>query len=185
MIPINRLYDFLTELQLWVNNEISNENWVLSDGVWVDDDHWIDNGHVNTKKTLGKVIDSILISPTESHLGKKIKDRAGIVLAVKMPDADTEYESIDNYSEHNHQLWFLLEKINTDSVKDATERMHYTKMQSINRLVKQYIIEHGMNTTYYDGEETLSKPFRTEFEYQVFGGFNGVSTSFDLQDFEL
>jgi len=126
-----------------------------------------------------------LISPTEQHLVKKIADKKGIILAVKMPDADAQVEDADNYSEMNHQLFFLLEKIDPGSHKDTTETMHYAKMQAIMKLVKEYALEHGLSSVVRDGNELLAKPFKTEWEYQVYGGFNGISVSFDFQDFEL
>ena len=185
MIRINRLKDILTDLQLTVNNLIDGENWVLSDGLWIDDDHWIDTGKITVKPVLGKVIDHILISPTESHLIKRLSDKKGIVLAVKMPDADANVEDSDNYSEMNHQLFFLLEKIDPGTHNDTVETAHYAKMQAIMKLVKEYALDHGLSSITRDGDELLAKPFHTEWEYQVYGGFNGISVSFDLQDFEL
>ena len=84
-------------------------------------------------------------------------------------------------------LIFLLEKVEIGKVKDATEREHYAKMQSIMALVKEWFLNHGLNNdgAESDGTETLGKPFRTEWEYQIYGNFNGLSIGFDLKDFSL
>jgi len=185
MINVNRLNDFIAALQLEVNNLIDGESWVLSEGLWIDDDHWIDDGKVHTNVLLGKVIDHVIISPTESHLIKKIADKKGIVLAVKLPDADAVIESVDNYSDMNHMLLFLLEKVDHSAHKNAIETAHYAKIQAIMKLVKEYILHHGLNSNVFNGDETLDKPFHSEWEYNTFGGYNGLSVSFDLANYDL
>jgi len=52
-------------------------------------------------------------------------------------------------------------------------------------MVKEWILNHGLNSSEDDGGETLAKTIRTEWEYQIYGGFNGMSISFDLKDFSL
>lgn len=181
MIDITRFNEMLLELQSDVNNKIDSSRLAYKNGYWVYDP--LHGGSEGVAE--GRVIDHIILSPTESHIVKKLKDRKGMCLAVKMADADTKIESEDNYSEDNHQLFFLLEKCNPGDFTDQTEREHYQKMQYVMRLVKEYLKSIGFNGINCGGEETLSKPFHTEWEYQTYGGFNGLSISFDLQDFRL
>jgi hypothetical protein len=154
MINITRFCELLLELKADVNNQISPG------------------------------IDCLIVSPTERHLVHKLKDTQGVVLAVKMPDADTEIKSKDNYSENNHCLFFLIEKIDPGSHDNLQERQHYAKMQAIMKLIKEWLLESGLNGNLCGGSETLSKPFKTEWEYQ-YEGHNGLSISFDLKDFSL
>lgn len=181
MIDITRFNEMLLELQSDVNNRIDQSKLAFKKGYWVYDAL---NASVD-KNSEGKQIDHIIISPTEGHIVKKLKDRKGICLAVKMADADSSIESEDNYSEQNHQLFFLIEKCNPADFTDQLEREHYQKMQYVMRLVKEYLKSIGLNGDACGGNETLSKPFHTEWEYNIYGGFNGLSISFDLQDFRL
>lgn len=162
MINIIRFKEFLAELKAEVNSALI----------------------ANDADFAGQIGD-VILSPTESHLIKKIKDKSGIVLAVKMADSDTEIDSVDNFSEHDHELLFILEKIDPASQSDDVEAETYAKLQTIMAEVKANIMDKGLNGTICGDEEKLSKPFKTEWEYQVFGGFNGLSVSFDLQNFRL
>lgn len=181
MIDITRFNEMLLELKADVNSHIDQTGLAFKKGYWVYDP-LSDNAQGTTE---GRAIDHIILSPTESHIIKKLSDKKGICLAVKMADADSVIESADNYSEQNHQLFFVLEKCNPGDFTDQTEREHYQKMQLIMRLVKEYMKRIGLNGINCGGDETLSKPFHTEWEYQTYGGFNGLSTGFDLQDFAL
>lgn len=181
MIDITRFNEMLIELKADVNSKFDSSKLAYKNGYWVYDP--LRAGGNGT--TEGRAIDQIILSPTESHIIKKLSDKKGICIAVKMADADSNIETIDNYSELNHQLFFVLEKCNPGDFTDQTEREHYQKMQLITRLVKEYLKSIGLNGIDCGGEETLSKPFHTEWEYQTYGGFNGMSISFDLQDFRL
>jgi len=210
MIDITRFNEMLLELKAYVNSKFDQSKlaykngywvydpsnaykWILKDGewadvnVWMDNARWIDRTGESTEEGTceGRGINHILLSPTESHIIKKLSDRKGICLAVKMADSDSNIGSVDNYSEQNHQLFFILEKCGPGDFTDQTEREHYAKMQYITRLVKEYLLNHGLNGIDCGGDETLSKPFHTEWEYQIYGGFNGLSISCDIEDFRL
>ena len=175
----------MSELQTVVNDGVDDELFVFQDGVWIYNSKVSD---INSdEKPIGKKIDHIVIAATESNLVKKIKDLDGVILALKMPDTDTEMESVDNYWEMNHQLLFLLEKINDGQLKPDSETFHYAKIQYIMKLVKEYMLSCGLNgwSLSESNDETLAKPFHAEWEYNQFGGFNGMSISFDLKDFSL
>ena len=175
----------MSELQTVVNDGVDDELFVFQDGVWIYNSKVSD---INSdEKPIGKKIDHIVIAATESNLVKKIKDLDGVILALKMPDTDTEMESVDNYWEMNHQLLFLLEKINDGQLKPDSETFHYAKIQYIMKLVKEYMLSCGLNgwSLSESNDETLAKPFHAEWEYNQFGGFNGMSIIFDLKDFSL
>lgn len=181
MIDITRFNEMLLELQAYVNNSLDAGMLSQKNGYWVYDTLQANADGVQE----GKQIDHVIVSPTESHMVKKLSDRKGICLAVKMADSDTVMETADNYREENHQLFFVLEKCSPGDFTDQTEREHYRKMQEVARLVKEYLQRIGHNGVDCGGEETLSKPFHTEWEYQIYGGYNGLSISFDLEDYRL
>lgn len=121
-----------------------------------------------------------IITVNEAHAIKKLKDAAGVVLVARMYDADTKTDgTTDNYSELNHQLLYVIKKTTASELTETAELDEYAKYQHITSLIKEYILERKVCDTRMD------KPFHTEWEYNVFGGYNGLSISFDLKDFAL
>lgn len=157
MIPVKRLREMLLELR----------------------------SEVNSSSEVEKLIEHIIVSPTEKHLTNKLKDKSDLILAVKMPDSDTDAINADNYGEVNHNLFYLVEKVDPGKMTDNDELNHFSAIQKTMTLVKEWLFKRGLNGNVCGGDETVSKPFRTEWEYQTFGGFNGLSISFDLKDFSL
>lgn len=126
----------------------------------------------------------VIIAVTEAQLPKKLSDKKGILLVAYLPPANSDIQTADNYSEDNHCLLFVVEKREPSKYNDEKELTHFDAMQKIMREVKKWILAHGLNGD-TDEPETLSKPFRTEWEHQIYGNYNGLSISFDLKDFEL
>lgn len=133
----------------------------------------------------GLSIAHVVVSATDNLVVKKVSDKAGVILVAKMPPATADIRTIDDYSEDNHCLLFVLEKKDPSSLTDKSEIEHFDKVQRIMRKVKEWIMTHGLHDGSDNETETLSKPFRTEWEYQVYGNFNGLSLGFDLKDFDL
>lgn len=185
MIKINRLHELLLQLQVDVNSQLSPGDLLLKKNIWIAAGMVDLDATWDSAPKTGKKIDQVLLSVTESHISKKLSDKTGVLLAVKMPDADSDIRTADDYSENNHCLFYILEKINTGSIDDDIERGHFAKMQRIMTLVKEWLLAHGLNGSEDDGGETLSKSIRTEWEYQVFSGFNGMSIGFDFRNFDL
>jgi hypothetical protein len=128
-------------------------------------------------------ISEVKVAVSEAHMIKKISNISGIFICAKLPPATSSITSADNYFEDNHCLLFVLEKREPASVTDTDELEHYEKLQGVMRYVKDYFLNHGL--TIGDNDETLNKDFRTEYEYQIFGNFNGFSVSFNMKDFNL
>ena len=131
------------------------------------------------------VISSIFIAATDAQVSTKVTDKKGVILVAKMPPSTSDIQSADDYSEDNQCLLFILERQELAGSTQEKQLIHYDRMQRIMKAVKSWILEHGLNNDQDDGEETISKPFRTEWEYQVYGNFNGLSLGFDLKDFSL
>lgn len=124
------------------------------------------------------------ISPTESHFIKKIKDSKGIILAARMPDSDTMADSDTNFNEQNHVLIYILEKTDPGKYSHIQEVERYEILQQIMRSLKCWVMNRFSWTNDQMGEIRLAKEFHTEWEYQL-NGCNGLSISFDLEDYEL
>jgi len=67
MIPIIRFNEFLLEIQAEVNALLSEYTFVFRNNMWV----YTEDEDAIPGSDKGKQIDTIIISPTESHLIKK------------------------------------------------------------------------------------------------------------------
>jgi hypothetical protein len=167
MIPVNELNEMLIELKAAVNIRL------------------FDTDVDFIAPSVNPEIKSIVLSPNEAHLIKTLKDKPGVILAVQLAPSDTDVKNEDNYSEHDNELFYILEKVDPGRMSDKEERNHYAKLQLVMQFVKDYLFERGVNGNVCGGNEKVSKPFHTEWEYQVYGGFNGLSVSFKLENFQF
>lgn len=127
----------------------------------------------------------VIASPTESHLVKKLGDKTGVSLAFRMPSADSVIVDGDNYGELNKLLFFLIEKVDPGSMSDDQELDHYNMMQRLTSMFKLRLMDRLMGNDFCRTDNEMARGFHTEFEYQEFGGWNGLSVSFDVKDFNL
>lgn len=130
-------------------------------------------------------VKSVIVSPTEKHLVNKLKDKAGVVMGIKMPSIDSEIVDADNYSEVNKMLFYVIAKIDPGMQTDDAEIDHYNAMQRLTSLIKNKLTDRLMGREFCNDDAELARGFHTEFEYQEFGGWNGLSVSFDIKDYDL
>jgi len=128
--------------------------------------------------SINKKIEKIIMAVDESQIVKRVGDEPGIVLVGSFPDADKDVNSKDCYEESNKVLLFLLQKINPGSLSITEELHHYAEMQEIMALIKTEIIQ--MNNCLF----SLSGGIHTEWEYNAFGGFNGLSIGLSFIDYD-
>lgn len=125
------------------------------------------------------LIDGVIIAVSDKHLTKKLRDQTGLFLCSNYPDAESK-GGTDNYQEYNRLLLFLLEKVPAGDETDEEEMKHYARIQAVMQILKEEIRE--MN--FVCGEISGSAETCTEWEYDVFGGFNGLSIGFKLTDYD-
>ncbi|MEI7675763.1 MAG: hypothetical protein WCJ03_03195 [Bacteroidales bacterium] len=124
--------------------------------------------------------DTALLVPDDKLAVKRLKDKSGIVMMVRFPQTDTKISSYDNFSEENLMLIYIIEAWSDGNFTEQEETDRFDYLQSLMKLAKTYIMDNH-NLMRAD----IEKGFRTEFEYQQFGNWNGVSVSFSLKDYEL
>lgn len=142
------------------------------------------NAEADTEITGGKIITGLVMAVEESHLIKKIKDKAGITLAIKYPSTDSQGDE-DNYAERNKCLIYVITKWDPGKVDDDDEVTLYAVLQELTKCVKEYLITSDKGPGICGIENGLYSGFRTEWEFNIFGGYNGLSVSFDLRNFTL
>lgn len=124
-------------------------------------------------------IAGVTMAVREGHMQKKLRDKEGIWLCANYPDAHLKGEA-DFYKERNSILLFLVEKIASGSNTDEEELQHYAKIQRLMKSLKKELI--SMN--FICGEVETSDEILTEWEFDIFGGFNGMSLGLNLTDYD-
>lgn len=124
--------------------------------------------------------ETALLVPDEKMAVKRLKDRSGIVMMCRFPQTDAKIASYDNFSEENLMLIYIIEAWSDGNYTEQEETARFDYLQALMKEAKTYIMDnHNQMRT------DIEKAFRTEFEYQQFGNWNGVSISFSLKDYEL
>ncbi len=124
-------------------------------------------------------IDGTVIAVSEKHLVKKLKDSMGLILCANYPDAVSQGTE-DNYRERNSLLLFLIEKVPSGQETDEEELLHYARIQQVMQLLKTKLREMDFFCGEVDGAESMT----VEWEYDVFGGWNGMSIGLNLVDYD-
>lgn len=130
---------------------------------------------VNVREVL---IKHLVMGVDEGHIVKKIKDKQGVCLCVNYPDAvgsGTDDNAIDVQSLY----FFVVEKANPGSQTDDGEMLHYGKLQDIMRLLRTTLRIFAQGNCI--GVE-IDLNDKIEWEYQIFGGFNGLSMGVKITD---
>lgn len=124
-------------------------------------------------------IDSVVIAVCEKHLVKKLKDREGVVLCSNYPNSSSSGDE-DNYRDENTMFLFLLEKVPSGQENDEEELLHYASIQRVMQLLKTQLREMDFMCGDVSGADNIT----TEWEYDVFGGWNGLSVALKLNDYD-
>ena len=124
-------------------------------------------------------IEGIVMAVREGHMVKKLKDRTGIQLCANYPDAQMNGTS-DNHSDRNKVLIFLLEKVPSGQQTDEAELQNYARIQRMMRILRDALLENDA----FCGELRSGDDLLTEWEYDICGGWNGLSIGLDIEDFD-
>lgn len=135
-------------------------------------------GLINGKQDT-PVIESIHLGVLESHLIRKIRDKKGVLLCANYPDFKRVVAE-DSHSNGYRCVLYLIEKVPSGSMTDEQELMHYAKIE---QLMKQLVmIVQGCSWVCNETRLETSQ-LKVEWEYDIFGGFNGQSLSFKMEEY--
>lgn len=141
---------------------------------------------VNSAKTEAKIDDDITIrlAVTETQLVNLVKDKAGIVVAGNIPGAEIGKSSW--FQSEGECLIMVLEKMPEDRQGTEAEFESYAKLQQLMIEIVRLLINYsGFGSLCDKGEVDYSRPLVVEWEYNTYGGFNGLSVTFKLKDKEV
>jgi len=124
-------------------------------------------------------ISSYLLSPTEEHIVKKLKDKTDIILVAVIPSGESAATGVDNYKDINTTYFFVVKKEDPTNSTQKSELDDYEKTQNCIESVKKYLIEKKSSCQFLRDVDINS--FHIDPEYRIFGGFCGWSLSFDFK----
>lgn len=125
-----------------------------------------------------KHLSHFVMGVEEGHIIKKLKDRKGVCLCVNYPDA-VGSGADDNATDVQPLYFFVVEKANPGSQTDDEEMLHYGKLQDIMCLLRGAVRAAAQQNCI--GVE-VDMNDKVEWEYQIFGGFNGLSLGVKVTD---
>lgn len=125
-------------------------------------------------------IEGIALAVREGHIIRKLRDRRGVILCAKYPDATTKGDG-DNFCSDNDIVLFLLEKVPSGQQSDEDELAHYASLQQLMLALRDILMD---SPFVCDNEMQVTSDLTIEWEYDIFGGWNGLSIGLKLQDYE-
>ncbi len=132
-------------------------------------------------QTVIPAITSYIFAATEDHLVKKIKDKAGVIMAVVIPSANPASGSDDALKESNTTFIFVVKKLNAENRNDATELNHFEETQNAITAIKNRLIADKADYANYPYLYQLNeKAIHTDPEFNIFGGYDGWSISLEF-----
>lgn len=128
---------------------------------------------------------AIRLAVTESQLINLLKDQEGIVVAGNIPGADISNGS-GWFQSEGECLLMVLEKMPEDYQGTEDEFDRYGTLQQLMvEIVRLLINADGFDRFCDKGMVDYSRPLTIEWEYNTYGGFNGLSVTFRLKDKEI
>lgn len=119
----------------------------------------------------------LVMGVKEEHMVKKLSDKAGVSLCVNYPDMSTTGMG-DTASDSQKAFFFLVEKVNPGAESDEAEIVRYGRLQSLMLRLRDMLRERYDSCSPFIFKDN----YRIEWEYQIFGGFNGLSMSVDYME---
>lgn len=142
---------------------------------------------VNTASTAAGLdqTPAIRLAVTESQLVSLLKDQAGIVVAGNIPGSEIS-NGAGWFQSHSECLLAVLEKMPRDRQGKEEEFGRYAILQQLMlEIVKLLTNADGFDRFCDKGQMDYSQGLNVEWEYNEYGGFNGLSVTFRLKDGNL
>ncbi|WP_289090359.1 hypothetical protein [uncultured Bacteroides sp.] len=122
-------------------------------------------------------IDTVVMAVREEHMVKKLQNKLGITLCVSYPDAQSSGTE-DNYTDNQQAFFFVVKRLAPGQLDDETEITTYAELQDIMLNLRDVIRDYYSECMGIIPEEI----YKIEWEYQIFGGVNGLSMGVTFQN---
>ena len=124
-----------------------------------------------------KGIDNVVLAVQEEQLVKKLKDKDGIILAGNIPG----YEVTRNNGwckEDGDSILMIINKVPAGKMTDEEELSNYSKLGKLMQLLCDVLT--GIDSYDCDNDIYPAERLKVEYEYNIYGGYNGMSVTFKL-----
>ncbi|KAA6347944.1 hypothetical protein EZS27_004601 [termite gut metagenome] len=125
-----------------------------------------------------KKITGTTLAVQENGMIKKLSDKNGVYLCGGYPSCETDATDSDNYTAKNFCVLFLLEKKSFGSLTNMEELDFYAEMQAVAEKIQEILMAENCSCDY---SFATPKKIRMEWEYNIFGGWNGISLGFEIE----
>ena len=98
-------------------------------------------------------------------------------MCVSYPDAQSSGTE-DNYTDNQQVFFFIVKRLAPGQMDDETELATYATLQNIMLNLRDVIREYYSECMDINPEES----YKIEWEYQIFGGVNGLSMGVTFQN---
>ena len=130
------------------------------------------------KQAEGTQIEGVALAVREGHMLRKLKDKRGVLLCAKYPDGKTEGVA-DSFSTDNDIVLFILEKVPSGQQTDEDELTHYAALQRLMLILRDELMGYLFICA---DEMEVRNSLTIEWEYDIFGGWNGLSIGLKIED---
>lgn len=122
-------------------------------------------------------VDNLILAVREEHLVKKLQKASGISLCFSFPDAQAVGEE-DNYQDRQKGYIFVVDRVSPGQNNDEAELLSFRKLQRVMLAVREVLRQFYSDCLSVIPEES----YKIEWEYQIFGGVNGLSMGFTFNN---
>ena len=129
-------------------------------------------------------VEKVRLAVTESQLVTLLKDQPGVIVCGNIPGMDLSYPAGGWVSE-GECLLMVLERMPDDYQGTWREYEEYARLQRLMIAIVRLLIGEDFQEFCDKGEVDFSRPLTVEWEYNQYGGFNGLSVTFRLKDRNL
>jgi hypothetical protein len=133
----------------------------------------------NANQELDNKIDNVVLAVNESHMTKKLQGKSGVCLCVSFPDAQAIGQD-DNTNDSQQVFLFVCQRVAPGQLNEEEELLLYSILQHIMLTLRVYI------RLYNDACVDIlpDESYKIEWEYQIFGGMNGLSMGLKFKNYD-
>ena len=125
-------------------------------------------------------VSRVRLAVTEEQLVNLLKDQAGIVVAGNIPGSDIQNNGC--FWSTGECILYVLEKMPEDRQGTDSEFDSYARIQELMAAIVKLLTGEDFQEFCDKGEVDRSRGITVEWEFNTYGGFNGMSVSFRLKD---
>lgn len=129
-------------------------------------------------------VDKIRLAVSESQLVTLLKDQPGVVVAGNIPGMELSHP-VSFWLSEGECLLAVLERMPDDYQGTQRETDEYARLQRLMNQIVRLLIGEDFQEFCDKGEVDFSRPLNVEWEYNQYGGMNGLSVTFRLKDRQL